>query len=150
MQFTKNGYLHYPGREAKRRDGSFDLSQEIKACLPSYIGIYGDMNLLSTTRLGYLETLIREVQADGGRAEIWITPLHPMAVQVLVARTSYDNFLEQTRTALEALSNRTGVSVKDFSASAKFIESSPDWYDCAHMDERGAAYLVGNLFDSLN
>lgn len=150
MQFTENGYLHYPSREARRRNGTFDLSREIKTCIPGYLGIYGEMDFLSNTRFGYLETLIREIQTDGGRAEIWITPLHPLAVQVLVARTSYDDLLNQTRTALEALSNRTGVPVKDFSVSAQFVDSNPDWYDCAHVDERGAAYLVDRFINSVN
>ncbi|WP_216327536.1 hypothetical protein [Deinococcus aestuarii] len=145
MQFTANGYLHYPGRERQRAAGTFDLTQEVSACLPSYLNIYGGMQSLSPQRWGYLETLVREVQADGGQVEIWISPLHPATTELLANQTRYTQLLGQTRAALASLGRRTGVTVRDYASPERFGSNAQDWYDCAHIDNRGAELLSRRL-----
>ncbi|WP_102124894.1 SGNH/GDSL hydrolase family protein [Deinococcus planocerae] len=150
MQFTANGYLHYPGREQQRAAGTFDLTREVSACLPGYLSIYGGMRSLSPQRWGYLEALVREVQQDGGQVEIWISPLHPATTQLLASQTRYTRLLAETRAALQDLGRRTGVTVRDYASPERFGSNAQDWYDCAHIDNRGAALLAGRLLGGKN
>ncbi|WP_102127680.1 hypothetical protein [Deinococcus planocerae] len=145
MQFTANGYLHYPGREQQRAAGTFDLTREVSACLPGYLSIYGGMRSLSPQRWGYIETLVREVQQGGGEVEIWISPLHPATTELLASQTRYTALLAETRAALEGLSRRTGVTVRDYASPERFGSNAQDWYDCAHIDNRGAELLSSRL-----
>ncbi|BDP43388.1 hypothetical protein DAETH_33570 (plasmid) [Deinococcus aetherius] len=145
MQFTANGYLHYPGREQQRAAGTFDLTREVNACLPGYLTTYGGMRSLSPRRWGYLETLVREVQSDGGQVEIWISPLHPATTRLLASQTRYTRLLAETRAALQDLGRRTGVTVRDYASPERFGSNAQDWYDCAHIDNRGAELLSSRL-----
>lgn len=142
MQFTKSGYLHYPGRERQRAQGTFDLQREIAACVPNYLTIYGDMTAVSARRLAQLETLVREVEAGGGRVTIWLTPLQVQTVDALSERTHYRRLYQVTRTAMTALVSRTNAAFMDFSRAERFGATEADWYDCAHIDDAGAAHLV--------
>lgn len=142
MQFTKSGYLHYPGRERQRAQGTFDLQREIEACVPNYLTIYRDMTALSARRLAHLETLVREVEAGGGRVTIWLTPLQVQTVDALSERTHYRDLYQATRAAMTALAGRTGAAFMDFSRPARFGATETDWYDCAHIDDAGATHLV--------
>ncbi|GAA5534565.1 hypothetical protein [Deinococcus aluminii] len=148
MEFTANGYLHYPGREQARAAGTFNLTREVSACLPGYLSTFGTMRSLSPQRWQDLETLVREVQADGGQIEIWISPLHPTTTDLLASQTRYTRLLEQTRAALQDLSRRTGVRVRDYASPDRFGSNAENWYDCAHIDNQGAALLSSRLLSA--
>ncbi|ADV66758.1 SGNH/GDSL hydrolase family protein [Deinococcus maricopensis] len=148
MQFTGNGYLQYPRWEAQQTRGTFDLKAEVDACLPAYLNRYRTMRGLSAQRWAYLETLVREVQADGGQVDIWISPLHPDTAALLRRETRYAALLAETRAHLQGLARRTGVRVADYSAPQRFGADAQDWFDCAHLDNRGAALLTDHLLST--
>lgn len=142
MTFAADGYLHYPRWEQARQAGTFVLDREIGACVPGYLNIFREMRGLSPRRWGYVETLVREVREGGGEVVLWISPLHPSTSATLGRHTRYAALLAQTRTALRALAAQPGVSVRDYSSPDRFGSTPEEWYDCAHIDERGAERLA--------
>lgn len=145
MRFAADGYLHYPRWEAERTRGTFDLSREIKACLPGYVSTYRDMTDLSVRRRGDLEALLREARADGVQVTLWITPLHPATAELLGAKTRYPEMLLRTRAYVAQLQRRYGVQVRDYSAPALYGGTPSGWYDCAHVDEHDALRIARGL-----
>ena len=145
--FEANGYLHYPRFEAQRRTGTFNLTANISEMLPFYVDRFSEMSSLSPRREGYLEQLILDIQQDGGKVVLWITPLHPRMLATINRSTPYPKRLRELRDYLQKLHAKYGVTVYDYSDISRFGGTDTDWYDGAHVDERNVDRIVHQILE---
>jgi len=143
--FGPDGYLRYPQLEERRAWGTFDLDRRVADCLPVYQERFKSMTGLSASRRRDLEETVREATADGARVIVWLTTLHPRAVEYLGRRTRYALLAATTRTYLETLAREPQVRVLDLSEAGRYGASLTGWYDCAHIDEDNAARVMARL-----
>lgn len=143
--FGPDGYLRYPQLEARRERGTFDLDRRVGDCLPVYLERFQGMTGLSPKRRAALEELAREARADGARVVIWLTTLHPRAVEYLERRTRYARLVEDTRAYLRSLAVEPDVRVLDLSEASRYGGTPTGWYDCGHIDEDNAARVTARL-----
>jgi hypothetical protein len=142
-----DGYQHYPGFEAQRRAGTFDLEKGIQYVQEFFVERFKYMSELSPQRKADLEKLIQEVRQDGGQIVIWITPIHPRVLALLNRKTPYPERLQEIRAYLQELHTRFGVTVYDCSDITRFGGTDTDWYDGAHVDEKNADRIMKVLLE---
>jgi hypothetical protein len=143
--FGPDGALRYPQLEERRAHGTFDLDRRIADCLPVYLERFQSMMGLSPRRRADLEATIREATSDGARVIVWLTTLHPRAIDYLEHRTRYAQLAAATRAYLESLAREPEVRVMDLSEASSYGASPRGWYDCGHIDEDNAARVIARL-----
>lgn len=143
--FGPDGYLRYPQFEAQRERGTFNLDRRVADCLTLYLERFQGMAGLSTARRAALEELLRETRGDGARVVIWLTTLHPRAVEYLERRTRYAELVAQAGTYGASLAREPEVRVLDLSAAERYGATASGWYDCGHIDEDNAARVAALL-----
>jgi hypothetical protein len=142
-----DGYMRYPGYEAERRAGTFDLDKQIRKVQNYYVERFKAMTALSPRRKAALEQLITKIQGDGGRIILWITTLHPRLVAQLNAATPYPELLKELRAYVKQLHTRYGIAVTDCSDITFYGGSETGWYDGAHVDESNAALITRRILN---
>lgn len=140
-----DGYLRDLNLEAQRAAGTFDLNRQISPCLDIYVSRFQGMTGLSPRRKEYVEQLIAEERAEGGRTIVWLTPLHPITVRRLEARTKYDQLLGQTRAYLDELRTSQQITSFDFSEPDRYGGTLTEWDDCAHTNETDSERIAAAL-----
>lgn len=138
-----DGYLGYPRLERDRAEGAFDLTRELRSCLPRYLTLYSGIPKLSVERIHALRTLAREAVADGVRLILWISPNHPMTDEYLRPSTPYTTVLQSLRDEVRALGDALPIATFDFSDPTSFDSSA--WWDCGHMDEKNLTTVARRL-----
>ena len=144
--FEGAGYFRYRRWEVERAQGHSPLTATMTDCLIGHARDYEiaapGMRPLHVMRL---EELIRQMRADGVHVTMWLTGLHPEAVEYLKQRTSYAGRLEEARALLASLRAQYGIDAHDLSDLKSYGGTAGGWYDCGHVDEDNARRIAEAL-----
>jgi hypothetical protein len=143
--YNSDGYVKYERSEQERLHGAFDYTKAMTGCAKLYQARYKAMTGLSQRRCKYLEALIRRAQAEGARVIVWLTPLHPDALNEVKRGTAYPQLMAEALDYVELLRVKDHITVVDLHDPVSFGAAGTYWYDCVHYDEPAAERIVAAL-----
>jgi hypothetical protein len=142
--FDADGFLNGGHTGVPFPDAVIDAQHSFKDDLVTYKERFEGMDGLSPKRCGYLNSLIEETQADGGRVIVWLTPVHPKLMEAL-RDTRYPQLVELTQAYLEDLHRRYGVAAYDLSDLRSFNGSESNWDDGTHMGSVNSGLVLQRI-----
>jgi hypothetical protein len=145
VSFEADGTSKTATVDAQIQAGTYPLADQLRTCLPTYLGIYRSMHGLSAQREATLRELVREATGDGVDVRVWITGVHPDAIPYFSQRSEYPAFVDATWAYLGQLRSEYGIHAYNFSDPAAYGAIRDGFHDCAHVDSRNGALIARTI-----
>jgi hypothetical protein len=146
FEFQSNGHEEDRVIDDQIQSGVYPRAAKIKHCDDSLQAKFDNFHGVSPELESDLKQLLSEAASDKVRVVLWITPVHPEALdQILKDPQAGANF-RAAEAHLIQLGAMFNLPVRDLIDSQSFGGHPDSWYDCAHYNQIDADRITRELF----
>lgn len=139
--FKADGSVTWPKYDDARKNGTYDLDDQVGRGVSSFKRVYVDFNRFSPTRIAWFRGFLSRMRDEGVAVDVYIPPLHPRAMRELPGLPARITEGERLLAALDAegLLHFRRARLKDFGGDPE------GFYDFQHMTPENGDRLVEKL-----
>jgi hypothetical protein len=145
-RFQPNGHLDYLAWDLQIQSGTYSRAQKIRQCADDRVQRFDRFNHNSPELESDLEQLLLEAARDKVHVVLWITPMHPAALEEILDAPQASRNFRNAESYLVGLGTRFNVPMHDLTKSESFGGHPETWYDCLHYTETDAARIAEAIF----
>ena len=128
------------------QSGVYPRADKLKRCEDSLEAKFDNFREVSPDLEQDLKLLLSEAAADKVQVVLWITPVHPEALDKIMSEPQACANFQNAEAHLIQLGAKFNLPVRDLIDSQTFGGDPNSWYDYAHYNERDADRIARELF----
>jgi hypothetical protein len=141
--FKADGFVTWPKLDDARKNGTFDIDEQVNKGITNFQRTYTDWHALSRTRIAQFRGLLVQLRDEGVRVDVYIPPLHPRAMRELPGLPARIAEAERLLAGLDA------EGLVHFHRKAHLADFGGDpqgFYDFQHMTPENGDRLLEQIF----
>ena len=146
FEFESNGHEEEGTVDEQMQSGVYPRAEKIQSCVDSLEGKFRGLHDVSPELEGDLEQLFSEAAGDHVRVVLWISPVHPEALEKILHDPVAGRNFRNSEAHLMALGARYHLPVRDLTDSRSFGGHPDSWYDCVHHSQADSDRIAKELF----
>jgi len=146
FEFQPDGHEEDRVLDTQIQSGVYPRADKLKRCEDSLEAKFDNFREVSPDLEQDLKLLLSEAAADKVQVVLWITPVHPEALDKIMSEPQARANFQNAEAHLIQLGAKFNLPVRDLIDSQTFGGDPNSWYDCVHYDERDADRIARELF----
>jgi len=148
FEFLPNGQEEDRVLDTKIQSGVYPRAEKIKDCEDSLQAKFANFHEASPELEYDLKQLLSEAASDKVRVVLWITPVHPEALEKILKDPQASHNFRSAKAHLTQLGAIFDLPVRDLIDSQSFGGKPDSWYDCVHYSGADADKIAKELFNN--
>jgi hypothetical protein len=146
FEFQSNGQEEDRVLDAQIQAGVYPHAEKVKHCEDSLQDKFDNFHEVSPKLEYDLKQLLSEAGSDKVRVVLWITPVHPEALEKILKDPQAGRNFRNAEAHLVQLGDMFNLPVRDLVDSQSFGGQPDSWYDCVHYSGADADKISKELF----
>jgi hypothetical protein len=147
FEFYSNGQEEDQVLDTKIRSGAYPHAEKVRDCEDSLQAEFDNFHEASPDLEYDLKQLFSEAASDKVRVVLWITPVHPEALEKILKDPQAGRNFRSAEALLIQLGAIFHLPVRDLIDSQSFGGDPDSWYDCVHYNGADADKIAKELFN---
>jgi hypothetical protein len=146
FEFQSNGQEEDRVLDTRIQSGAYPHAQKVKDCEDSLQTKFDNFPEASPELEYDLKKLLSEAISDNVRVILWITPVHPEALEKILKDPRAGRNFRSAESHLVQLGAMFHLPVRDLVDTQSFEGDPNTWYDCVHYSSADADKIAKELF----
>ncbi len=148
FEIASNGHEEERTVDSEMQSGVYPQAEKIMNCEDSLEGKFNGFRDVSAELENDLEQLFSEAARDHVRVLLWITPVHPQAIDKILHDPEAGRNFRTAGAHLIALAATYHLPIQDLTDSKSFGGHPDSWYDCVHYSQGDSDRIANKLFQN--